>query len=96
MDSIDLLFDKGKLELATFINEPTNKFTKLGNFVYGIVSFHDGKIRVPARLTDQISATATTVDLASLEGTRSDSAVPQTLLCRQKRRRSNHITWRSH
>ena len=43
MDSIDLLFDKGKLELATFINEPTNKFTKLGKFVYGIVSFHDGK-----------------------------------------------------
>jgi len=68
MDSIDLLFDKGKLELATFINEPTNKFTKLGSYVYGIVSFHDGKIRVPARLTDQIQCNGDTVDPASLEG----------------------------
>ena len=68
MDSIDLLFDKGKLELATFINEPTNKFTKLGSFVYGIVSFHDGKIRVPARLTDQIQCSGDAVDPASLEG----------------------------
>ena len=68
MDSIDLLFDKGKLELATFINEPTNKFTKLGSFVYGIVSFHDGKIRVPARLTDQIKCNGDGVDPASLEG----------------------------
>jgi uncharacterized OB-fold protein len=53
MDSIDLFYDKGKLELCTFINEPTNKFTKFSNFVYGIVSFHDGKIRVPGRLTDR-------------------------------------------
>ncbi len=29
MDSIDLFYDKGKLELCTFINEPTNKFMKL-------------------------------------------------------------------
>ena len=68
MDSIDLLFDKGKLELATFINEPTNKFTKLGSFVYGIVSFHDGKIRVPARLTDHILCNGEEVDPANLEG----------------------------
>jgi hydroxymethylglutaryl-CoA synthase len=68
MGSIDLLFDKGKLELATLINEPTNKFTKLGNYVYGIVSFHDGKIRVPARLTDQMLCSDDTVDLSSLEG----------------------------
>jgi hydroxymethylglutaryl-CoA synthase len=68
MGSIDLLFDKGKLELATLINEPTNKFTKLGNYIYGIVSFHDGKIRVPARLTDQMLCSDDTVDLSSLEG----------------------------
>lgn len=68
MDSIDLLFDKGVLELCTFINEPTNKFTKLGNYVYGIVSFHDGKIRVPARLTDQLVCNGEGVDLTSLEG----------------------------
>ena len=60
--------DKGTLELATFINEPTNKFAKLGSFVYGIVSFHDGKIRVPARLTDQLLCDSKNLDLASFEG----------------------------
>jgi hydroxymethylglutaryl-CoA synthase len=67
MSSIDLFYDKGKLELCTFINEPTNKFSKLSNFVYGIVSFHDGKVRVPARLTDQLLCDEK-VDLDSLEG----------------------------
>jgi hydroxymethylglutaryl-CoA synthase len=68
MDNIDLFYDKGTLELATYINEPTNKFAKLGSFVYGIVSFHGGKIRVPARLTDQLISNCETVDLQSLEG----------------------------
>ena len=68
MDSIDLFYDKGTLELCTLITEPTNKFSKLGNFVYGIVSFHDGKIRVPARLTDQLICNGEEVDLVSLEG----------------------------
>jgi hydroxymethylglutaryl-CoA synthase len=68
MESNDLFFEKGTLELATFINEPTNKFMKLSNFVYGIVSFHDGKIRVPARLTDQLACSGKDIDLASLEG----------------------------
>lgn len=67
MNSADLFYDKGTIELCTFINEPTNKFTKLDKFVYGIVSFHDGKIRVPARLTDQLVCDGQ-VDLASLEG----------------------------
>jgi hydroxymethylglutaryl-CoA synthase len=68
MDSADLFYDKGTLELCTFINEPTNKFTKLGKFVYGIVSFRGGKIRVPARLTDQLLCKGQDVDLANLEG----------------------------
>jgi hydroxymethylglutaryl-CoA synthase len=68
MGSIDLFYDKGRLELCTFINEPTNKFTKLGSFVYGIVSFHNGKIRVPARLTDQLVCDGDDVDFISLEG----------------------------
>ncbi|MDH5794028.1 MAG: hypothetical protein OEZ18_05665, partial [Candidatus Bathyarchaeota archaeon] len=55
MVDIDLFYDKGKLEICTFINEPTNKFTKLGNYIYGVVSFHNGKIRVPGRLTDRIT-----------------------------------------
>jgi hydroxymethylglutaryl-CoA synthase len=68
MDSIDLFYDKGKLELCTFINEPTNKFAKLSNFIYGIVSFHDGKIRVPGRLTDQLICDGEKVDISSFEG----------------------------
>ena len=68
MDNIDLFYEKGKLELCTLVNEPTNKFTKLESYVYGIVSFHDGKIRVPGRLTDQIVQCGETVDLSELEG----------------------------
>ena len=68
MDNIDLFYEKGKLELCTLVNEPTNKFTKLESYVYGIVSFHDGKIRVPGRLTDQIVRCGETVDLSELEG----------------------------
>jgi hydroxymethylglutaryl-CoA synthase len=68
MDAVDLFYEKGKLELCTLVSEPTNKFAKLERFVYGIVSFHDGKIRVPARLTDQIIKENETVDLTALEG----------------------------
>jgi hydroxymethylglutaryl-CoA synthase len=68
MGGIDLFFDKGKLELCTFINEPTNKFMKLSSFIYGIVSFHNSKIRVPARLTDQLICSGKDTDFSSLEG----------------------------
>jgi hydroxymethylglutaryl-CoA synthase len=68
MDSIDLFYGKGKLELCTLVSEPTNKFMKLENYVYGIVSFHNGKIRVPGRITDQIVKEGETIDLAALEG----------------------------
>jgi len=67
MDSIDLFYDKGKLELCTLVTEPTNRFTKLETFVYGIISFHGGKIRVPGRLTDQL-LNGESVDLSELEG----------------------------
>jgi hydroxymethylglutaryl-CoA synthase len=67
MDESDLFFEKGKLEVSTLINEPTNKFIKLGNFIYGIVSFHDGKIRVPGRLTDRMIKDNDTVDLSTFE-----------------------------
>jgi hydroxymethylglutaryl-CoA synthase len=68
MQSIDLFYDKGKLELCTLVTEPTNRFTKLQSFIYGIVSFHDGKIRVPGRITDQILKNGEPVDLSELEG----------------------------
>ncbi len=68
MESADLFYDKGKIELCTLVNEPTNKFTKLESFVFGIISFHDGKIRVPGRITDRIIKDDEVVDLAALEG----------------------------
>jgi hydroxymethylglutaryl-CoA synthase len=54
MDNIDLFYDKGKLEFCTLIDEPTNKFSKLERYIFGIVSFHNGKIRVSGRITDQL------------------------------------------
>ncbi|MGQ9641565.1 MAG: hydroxymethylglutaryl-CoA synthase [Candidatus Bathycorpusculaceae bacterium] len=68
MTEIDLFYEKGKLEICTLINEPTNKFKKLGSFIYGIVSFHNGKIRVPGRLTDRIIRNDEQVDFSVLEG----------------------------
>jgi hydroxymethylglutaryl-CoA synthase len=68
MSPVDLFYEKGKLELCTLVTEPTNKFTKLDTFVYGIVSFHDGKIRVPGRLTDQIIKQGEAIDVSALEG----------------------------
>ncbi len=68
MLDMDLFYDKGKLEVCTFINEPTNRFTKLGNYIYGIVSFHDETIRVPGRLTDHLIRDDERVDLSALEG----------------------------
>jgi len=52
MQDIDFFYEKGELEVCTLVKEPTNKFTKLEAYVYGIVSFHNGKVRVPGRLTD--------------------------------------------
>ena len=52
MKNIDLFYDKGNLEVATLVNQPTNRFVKIDSYIYGIVSFHDGKTRVPGRLTD--------------------------------------------
>ncbi len=68
MENIDLFYDKGRLELCTLINEPTNKFIKLGDYICGIVSFHNGKIRVPARLTDQLISNEADLDASSFEG----------------------------
>jgi hydroxymethylglutaryl-CoA synthase len=67
MVDIDLFYEKGRLEICTLINEPTNKFTKLGKYIYGIVSFHNGKIRVPGRLTDQITKEDEEIDFSAFE-----------------------------
>jgi len=68
MEDIDFFYEKGRLELCTLITEPTNKFTKLGSYVYGIVSFHNGKVRVPGRLTDKVIRDDENVDPSSFEG----------------------------
>jgi len=68
MADIDLFYEKGKLEICTLVNEPTNKFIKLGSYVYGIVSFHDGRIRVPGRLTDRMIRLGEEIDFSVLEG----------------------------
>jgi hydroxymethylglutaryl-CoA synthase len=68
MQNIDLFYDKGTLELCTLVNEPTNKFRKLESYIYGIISFHDGKIRVPGRLTDQILNKNEIIDFSKFEG----------------------------
>jgi hydroxymethylglutaryl-CoA synthase len=68
MVKTDLFYEKGTLEVCTLVNEPTNKFTKLGNYIYGVVSFHDSRIRVPGRLTDRMPKCNEDVDLATLEG----------------------------
>ncbi len=68
MVDIDLFYEKGKLEICTLVNEPTNKFTKLGNYIYGIISFHDGKIRAPGRLTDRKAGLDEEIDFSALEG----------------------------
>jgi hydroxymethylglutaryl-CoA synthase len=68
MVDIDLFHEKGRLEVCTLVNEPTNKFTKLGSYIYGIISFHDGKIRVPGRLTDRTMKQGEEIDFSTLEG----------------------------
>jgi hydroxymethylglutaryl-CoA synthase len=68
MEEIDLFYDLGELEVCTLVNEPTNKFAKLGDYLYGIFSFHNGKIRVPGRLTDRIVKCDEEIDFSKLEG----------------------------
>jgi hydroxymethylglutaryl-CoA synthase len=67
MQDIDFFFEKGELEVCTLVNEPTNKFTKFNAFIYGIVSFHNGKVRVPGRLTDHIIKADEQIDLSRFE-----------------------------
>ncbi|MEM4982705.1 MAG: hydroxymethylglutaryl-CoA synthase [Candidatus Bathyarchaeia archaeon] len=68
MEEIDLFYEKGVLEACTIIREPTNRFMKLAPFIYGIISFHNGKVRVPGRLTDVVYTVDKEIDLDELEG----------------------------
>ncbi len=66
MEEVDFFYDKGRLEVCTLIDQPTNKFKKLGSYIYGIISFHGGNVRVPGRLTDLILSSEG-IDLSSFE-----------------------------
>ncbi len=68
MFGTDLFYDVGELEVCTLVNEPTNKFTRLGTYIYGTISFHNEKIRVPGRLTDRIVKGEESIDFSALEG----------------------------
>jgi len=68
MEEINFFYEKGRLEVCTVIRQPTNKFRKLKPYVYGIVSFHNGKVRVPGRLTDLLLRDEDEVDLSAFEG----------------------------
>lgn len=67
MKDIDFFYEKGVLEVCTLVKQPTNKFVKLGSYIYGIVSFDNGKVRVPSRLTDCILGD-NEFDISSFEG----------------------------
>jgi len=67
MQDISFFYEKGELEVCTLVKEPTNKFTKLEAYVYGIVSFHNGKVRVPGRLTDNLLG-GKDVEISQFEG----------------------------
>ncbi|UCD97319.1 MAG: hydroxymethylglutaryl-CoA synthase [Candidatus Bathyarchaeota archaeon] len=68
MKNIDFFYEEGTLETCTLVNKPTNKFTRLGPYIYGLVSFHDGVVRFPGRLTDKLISDDETVDFEDLEG----------------------------
>jgi len=67
MKDIDFFYESGVLEVCTFVKQPTNKFVRLGSYIYGIVSFHNGKVRVPSRLTDCLLDDSE-IDISSFEG----------------------------
>ena len=67
MKDIDFFYESGVLEVCTFVKQPTNKFVRLGSYIYGIVSFHNGKVRVPSRLTDCLWDDSE-IDISSFEG----------------------------
>ena len=67
MQDIDFFYEKGELEVCTLVKEPTNKFTKLESYLYGIVSFDNGRVRVPGRLTDRLLQDQG-LDVAQFEG----------------------------
>jgi len=68
MQDIDLFYDKGELEACSVVSDPTNRFRQMGSYIVGVISFHDGKIRIPGRLTDRLIKSSEEIDFSKLEG----------------------------
>lgn len=68
MKRVDFFYEEGTLEVCTLVNAPTNKFTRLGPYIYGIVSFHNGSVRFPGRFTDRIIGENEEISFDDLEG----------------------------
>ncbi len=68
MEDIDFFYEKGVLETCTVVKKPTNRFTRLNAYIYGIISFHDGRVRVPGRLTDMIVESDENINPEDFEG----------------------------
>ena len=68
MKDIDFFYSQGNLEVSTLVSQPTNRFVKMGAYIYGIVSFHDGKTRVPGRLTDILIKDEEKADISCFDG----------------------------
>jgi len=66
MRDINFFFEKGKIEVCALVEEPTNRFVKLGPFLHGTVDFGDS-VRFPARITDMFVDTKN-IDPSLFEG----------------------------
>ncbi len=67
MSHVDYFDSKGTLLSGCVIRRPTNKFSALGPFISGIISFDDGRLRIPGRITDYIPP-AEELDMTSFIG----------------------------
>ncbi len=54
MNSVDYFYSKGILFSGSVVRKPTNKFLHIGSFMSALVSFDDGNIRIPGRITDYV------------------------------------------
>lgn len=54
MSQVDYFYEKGSFFSGAVINRPTNKFSHLGSYISGVVTFKGGDFRVPGRITDLV------------------------------------------
>ncbi|MEM3045473.1 MAG: hydroxymethylglutaryl-CoA synthase [Candidatus Bathyarchaeia archaeon] len=67
MSYLDYFESTGVLYTGTVVRKPTNRFSHFSSFLVGIVSFDDGALKVPGRITDQLPGEVE-VDISDLIG----------------------------